>query len=284
MKRITISLSMGTFLSLACALYFGYIADGLSASSSGYKPATPDHGLAAAGELREPGLSSESPKKWLPAWGRAETRDELRERLKKLVASTTPTDKEILFHTKQIRARLKYQQLYRELGLSAGQIEKFEAAAAQEFGPVEIFDVVLGQLSAEEQTRMLEPFAKNLDKVVRATLGDAAVPMFRDYVATRELEEAVSRLGVSSFNMGAPLTAEQKEQLLLLCAENCPATGQEIRIDARSIDWTTVEEAAAKFLTPPQLEALRRQHAIRAFDAEFTNITELPSRRPVRGL
>lgn len=284
MKRLTISLGVATLLALTCAVYFSRVADRLLSARGAFAQVVPAVSLGASNEVRARVETAQ--KRWRAAspWIRTESNEELRRQREQLVSRIVPTDAAFRVYDDQIRIRLKYQRLYRELGLSPQQIERFEVAAAENFGAIDVFGFTLGQYPPEQEAQHLEGAARNLDDVVRATLGDEAVPVFRDFISTADLREQVSSLAVSSFNAGAPLTPAQGDALLLLSVDRSSTTGAEVRIDPRSVDWMTVEREAEKFLTPPQLEALRGMNARKAFDAEFRRITGLPYRRPIRGL
>lgn len=202
------------------------------------------------------------------------------EERRRIMANALPSSPQSRAAQEGIRVRLRFHALYDQLGLSAAQIAQFEATVIAQGGGSGIFTSIVA--APDEQQLMLESMARQLDKAVRATLGDSAVATVRDFVATTELREVAEKLAVHTFYTDTPLTAAQSDQLVQIFRDCRTDSNPVVRIDPETVDWTLALQRAEAVLSPVQMTALRALTDFRLFDQEFKRATGLPYRRSIR--
>ena len=199
-----------------------------------------------------------------------------------MLATALPSSPQARAAREGIRVRVRFNALYTQLGLSAREIARFEAAVAEKPGGASVFDWTLGMYPEQEERSYLESSVKSLEATVRDTLGESAVASVRDFVATADLRDIADKLAVHTFYTDTPLTSAQSDQLVQIFRECRPDTGPAVRIDPDSVDWPAALQRAESFLSPTQMTALRALIDFRLFDQEFKRSTGLPYRRSIR--
>jgi len=182
----------------------------------------------------------------------------------------------------RIRVRLKFHDVYLKLGLSRDEITKFEEKAAEHLNSINVFNIPFGMYPEEEQQRHFKTHMASLEKLVLSTLGESAIPAFRESVAQGDVKEVIDKVGLQVFH-DSPLTDDQREVLISMCLDENQAPGG-VRTDPSKIDWNRVIDQASKILTKSQLDAFVNVVKIRKLDDEYRRVTGLPYRRPIRGM
>lgn len=242
--------------------------------------------VSAGPSMRFPkeGMTSSStsgaPSKWIPPPIKPESDAERAQRL--ATAAKSPMGPLARVLDNRIRVRMRYGALYVKLGLTRDQIDRFETAAAEKFGSINVFGIAFGMYPEEEQRRHFETHARNLDELVGQVLGPKAVPEFRAFLEQSDIREVVNRVALQAFPT-SPLQEAQRAQLLMYCMEARQAPAG-VRTDPATIDWNVVIGRSAEILDAPQQAALRNVTQLRSLDNEYRRITGLPYRRPVRGI
>lgn len=202
------------------------------------------------------------------------------EERKAIMANALPNSPESRALRENIRVRLRYHALYESLGLNPAQIARFEKGLLAKGTSIDPFISMVGP-TPEEEARIRESTVKKLEQVVSETLGEAAVPKVREFVATADYRDVADKLAANTFFTDTPLTAAQADQLIQTCLANRTKPGA-LRNDPADVDWDQTLRQAGSFLSPSQLRALQAMTAIRRFDQEFLQSTGLPYRSPVR--
>jgi RNA polymerase sigma factor (sigma-70 family) len=159
---------------------------------------------------------------------------------------------------------MQYGPLYRQLGLTEGQIREFEAimlerqqamidlfAAARTKG-VSIDDPSLRQLN--------DPAQESMQPKLQALLGPEGFERFKSYTA---FGESIARSAVGNLAMRlhatAPITPEQSDRLTGVIARNTPkpTAGRGIIMQSGEPDWPAIYVEAQDILSPSQLAALQ---------------------------
>ena len=180
----------------------------------------------------------------------------------------------------QIKVRLRFQELYKILGLTRAEIVAFENEAADKNLT---FNALVSTDPADIEAHKRSQ-ANSMDRIVADTLGPAYVEPFRLFLKTSDLRSMTAELAVHSTIAGAPLTSEQASVLLHVFTEHRQPVPHETRIDPAQVDWESVSLRAQQFLSPAQQTLLQAMIDRQNFDRTFQAITGLPLHRPIRGL
>jgi hypothetical protein len=151
--------------------------------------------------------------------------------------------------------------LFRTLGLSLEQIEKFEEIAARR----EEQQMDLLAILHEQRLTLQDPVLANLwlkiepeyQAAQKELLGEAGYRQFRDYERAAPVRDMVSRYAGTATVMGVPFTVQQAEQLTQVMANASGDYRNGGQAYAFSIDWSIVDRQAAAILTEPQLNLLK---------------------------
>jgi hypothetical protein len=157
-------------------------------------------------------------------------------------------------------ANLYYAQLFKKLGLTAGQIKTMEELAVEH--QLRLHDI-LGAAQAEGVLRG-DPSIQNLlmeehsefQSAESAVVGVAEMQEVENYERTSMPRALVSQIASSVYDT-EPLTAYQGDQLVQLLAANSANFRQGNEFDPDDTDWGQVVGQAQSILSPRQLAMLK---------------------------
>jgi hypothetical protein len=148
-----------------------------------------------------------------------------------------------------------YHVLYRQLKLSAAQIEQFKTVMTEAATRFED----LAREAKKKQVRTTDPtmqplYAKadsELREKLTVLVGAEAVPVMEHFTETLFLRDGVAQLATELFYTNSPLTEPQANQLVDILAKNMrdPAG----RLNSAFADASAMKADAEKVLSPPQL-------------------------------
>ena len=205
-----------------------------------------------------------------------------------LDSANDPEIAPLLLKQRQRQIASRYAALFAQLGLPAEQMAKLQELLAEK--QLTRFDAMalarrqgLGRGDAQDLAREADSEA---DAAIRALLGDAAFAQLQDFDRTYPQRATVNSLATQLGYAGAPLTAGQQEQLIGVLAAHAAedtssttagppggfggpgfgrgfgsdSSAEEIRTFLASKIASDAEaiRTAATFLTPVQVEAVRR--------------------------
>lgn len=165
---------------------------------------------------------------------------------------------------------LEHLELYRQLGLTAEQIDAVEKVrlkassdeldlmeAAAELGHTTLANVD-PQLSAPTSLAQAhqEVVAREYD-TLRPILGDKALAEFQNYERLLPARSAVNQAMASLVFGDTPLTPTQRTELMHTIATHSPAYQLGESIDLARVDWSAVLHEASDHLAPAQIARLR---------------------------
>lgn len=149
----------------------------------------------------------------------------------------------------------RYGILFRKLQLTAAQQEKFKEVLAA--GVPRGYDI--GAVAKERGMSFDDPVIKQLHETSRKQLESELRSLLGDqvFVAYQEFERGLSVRGfVDGFAIQLatvePLSAEQAEQLAQALIEGSPEFRRGERANPKTVEWTSVDRAAQRFLSPLQ--------------------------------
>jgi hypothetical protein len=160
----------------------------------------------------------------------------------------------------------RHGALFKALGWSADQIEKFKDMKAQSEQNMRDLNatadaqglgkhdkVYLALWQAEAEKRM---------KIEAETMGSAeALEKYNEFNRVEDARELAMKLAVSAVYAETPLTSAQVERVTEILAANSQRLSNG-RVDPGTVNWPAVYAAAQETLSPAQLNALQqlRQH------------------------
>ena len=153
-----------------------------------------------------------------------------------------------------------YDLLYRSLGLTPKQIEKFESIRVQGAGPaLWVFD----EPAAPDEIASLS--VAEMNRQLRALLGDDGYARYQEYNRVVPARNLVMQVA-SAVYLTDPLDREQGEQLTKVLAESSRAYQAGASIDLADLDWDAVLASARPILSPAQATALSTVRQRTAFN------------------
>jgi RNA polymerase sigma factor (sigma-70 family) len=168
---------------------------------------------------------------------------------------TDPEYQRLAIVSSLARRHLEFQRLYRRLGLSADQVEKFEnimtiqdqanldAAALRDQGrdPQEVF-----RHSGPEWQRAMQDL-----------IGPDGFAQLQDYLRGMPVRAFVDSLAGPTAAIGEPLTPEQADRLATAALAHDGMYQQGKGTDPGTVDWSAVWPDAGEILSPGQLTTMR---------------------------
>lgn len=184
------------------------------------------------------------------------------------------------------RARLQrhYGALFRNLGLTASQREKFKdilTGLQSRYADMASAKLALELSNDDPALKKLEADStRQMEAELTAAFGEAALTAYMDFERSLPARGYVEGFAVQIASSREPLTPEQAEKLsqALLSASASYQAGAVANSEA--IDWAAADRAAETFLTPSQLAAWKLGIAhnplarSKRMDAEFNKIYE----------
>ncbi|HUR58362.1 MAG TPA: sigma-70 family RNA polymerase sigma factor [Opitutaceae bacterium] len=177
--------------------------------------------------------------------------------------ATNPDMQRLTLQAERASFALRFGPLYSRLNLSPEQVARFEqrltaasetsldlmaASVAKGLSPQ---DPAVQRLGADEKSKF--------EADVRQLLGEAGFREYQNYERSQPARESVSQLLGNLTAIGAPLTADQMNQLTQIVANHSPAYQQGARVKGTAADvrWNEVVTDAQNLLSPAQLGVLR---------------------------
>jgi hypothetical protein len=152
-------------------------------------------------------------------------------------------------------------RLFRELGLSPEQVEKFVDLAMQRDERLrDLAEAARAEGYAYDDPALLELFrqAGELFEAARlALLGPEADAKYRAFADKSGVAGIVSSLAGGATLAGHPLSPAQIDRLTDLLASFASRSRDGDDADPSTIDWSAAQERAKAFLSPPQLRHLQ---------------------------
>ena len=173
----------------------------------------------------------------------------------------TEPDAQVLWLNQQhAQARATYGPLFRKLGLTRDQIAKFEEnLTRKEERELDLQAIMAEQLkTAGKISAEVDAARRNndveYDAAQRALLGDAGFQDLQQQRRTSWVRQWVDGwAGGATVYLGEPLTAEQGEALIQIVA-NASDSFRQGKAAGEPIDWSAVDAAAQRVLTPNQFK------------------------------
>jgi hypothetical protein len=173
---------------------------------------------------------------------------------------TEPDAQVLWLNLRHAQARATYGPLFRKLELTQEQIAKFEDnLTRKEERELDLQAITAEQLkTAGKITAELDTARRNngmeYDAAQRALLGDAGFQELQEQQRTSWARQWVDGwAGGAIVYLGEPLTAEQGEALIHIIA-NASDSYRQGNAVAGAIDWSAVDTAAQRLLTPNQFK------------------------------
>lgn len=152
-----------------------------------------------------------------------------------------------------------YHVLYRQLKLSAAEIEQFKAIMTEAATRFEDLAREAKRKQVRTTDATMQPLYAKADSEMREMLsslvGAETLPVLEHFTETLFLRDAVAQLATELFYTDAPLTEPQANQLVDILAKNMrdPAG----RLNSAFADASAMKTEAEKVLSPPQLVVWR---------------------------
>jgi RNA polymerase sigma factor (sigma-70 family) len=255
----------------------------------------------AADDERRLAMAESSPKKRGQISGKDTPANRLESPLAYVIAH--PRAREAYVNQQVLLAKARYAGFFKLAGLAPDQESRFLAVIREQV------NTKLDTLDAATSQGLLDPSSSSADARGKAiameqlnkqgaisgdqdlhnTLGDQAYQQYRQYSATLPAQTAVGEFATQLYSTGAPLTADQSQQLTQLVAQNPFVRGQstavpgnsmggvqvsdeafagsKVQANQQNIAWSTpiTDQAvtqAESVLTPAQIGALRQFQAL----------------------
>jgi RNA polymerase sigma factor (sigma-70 family) len=151
----------------------------------------------------------------------------------------------------QARRHLEFQRLYRALGLSPDQIERFEQIMVRQ-DQANLDGQVARDLGRDEQA-VFRHSGPEWNSAMRSLLGEGGMAQLQDYLRSMAVRNFVDDIAAKSYESGEPITLEQADRLTALALAHDPLYQQGKGTDPGKVSWNAVWEPAAKFLSPQQV-------------------------------
>jgi RNA polymerase sigma factor (sigma-70 family) len=169
---------------------------------------------------------------------------------------TNPDFRQLVRASTKARWHLEFQRLYRQLNLSAAQIEQFEAFMTRQ--DEAYIDAALVRADGGDEQTVFKRSGAEWSQAMRDLLGEGGFTQLKDYLRARPVRAFVDNFAVQSAATGTGLTAEQADQLALLALANDPMYQNGKGTDPGTVNWSGVWDPAAKLLSREQLALLQR--------------------------
>ena len=160
--------------------------------------------------------------------------------------------------------RFRFGPLYRKLGLNSQQITDFEAALDEQ---QQVIDDAINAARAQGLSpneprlgQLIEPTINAQQDKLRAILGDSGFAEYKTYKKTAAYRASADSLASALYYTGAPLTAEQADQLTQVVSVNTRTTPVKFAsgtIDRAETNWEKVSAQAKTMLSSSQFDALQ---------------------------
>ncbi|MFT3829430.1 MAG: hypothetical protein QM691_06945 [Opitutaceae bacterium] len=198
--------------------------------------------------------------------------------------SADPEIAPLLLKQRQRQVAARYAALFARLGLSPDTTAKLERLLAdKQLSRFEAMGLARRQgLGREDAQALARQADAEADNTIRALIGDAAFTQLGDYDRTYQQRTTVSSLTTQLGYSGAALSPDQQERLITVLAEhavvdeqsfgppgipgngsvfNRSSTTEEIEefFATKATSDAEVIDRVSAFLTPTQVEAVRRQ-------------------------
>jgi RNA polymerase sigma factor (sigma-70 family) len=164
-----------------------------------------------------------------------------------------PAYRELARTASQARRHLEFQRLYRELGLTPEQIERFEQIMARQ-DQANLDGQIARDLGRDEQA-VYRQSGPEWSTAMRELLGEDGKKQLADYLRSLAIRNFVDATAARSYASAQPITLAQADQLVALALAHDPMYQSGKGTDPGKVSWNDVWEPAAKILSPEQLAA-----------------------------
>lgn len=169
--------------------------------------------------------------------------------------------------SRRSKVRSTYELLFRTLGLSPAQIEKFQEIAARLEAQKMDLNAILGeevkanQVISEGTWSAVKKLQAKADadyqSAQRELLGETGYRQLQDYERTSPVRTMVSGLAGTAVLAGLPISAQQAERLTQVLANASSEYQQGRTASLATVDWNLVDAQASDILTESQLSLFK---------------------------
>jgi hypothetical protein len=207
------------------------------------------------------------------------------ERTAKAEFASDPAQQAALIRLGRAMVAETYAPLFRKLGLSPEQIDRFESLMSE--ADERKIDIQAGALTAglEDSAGAAATAKRDAESRLHAAqlelLGETGFRQLQEFDRTQSIREWVvwGLAGDLTFTK-TPLSAHQGEQLTQILANACPSYRSGGPTDEDEVDWPTALEQAKGILSEPQWAALKSVAASRKNGQFFIAVQTLVDRKP----
>lgn len=191
----------------------------------------------ADGATPAPAIAESAPASPAPAAARAYLRD--------------PAYQRAALRASLARDRLEYQRLYRQLGLTAEQIQRFEEIMAIQ-NQATLDGQAVRDAGGDPQT-VYRHSGPEWSTEMTALLGEAGFTQLQDYLRTKPVRAFVDSFAGYAAAIGEGFTAEQADRLAEAALAQDATYHSGRGTDPGTVNWPAVWPAAAAIMSPRQL-------------------------------
>lgn len=153
------------------------------------------------------------------------------------------------------RRHLEFQRLYRRLGLSADQIEKFEDIMTIQ-DQANLDAQIVRKRGGDPQTVFRES-GPAWSSAMKDLLGTDGFAQLQDYLKTTSVRAFIDAIAGPTAAIGDPLTSDQADQVFAAALVHDAMYQSGKGTDPGNVDWAAVWPAAEKILSADQLALLQ---------------------------
>lgn len=174
------------------------------------------------------------------------------------------------------RHRQQFQRLYRQLGLSPAQIERFEEVMAIQ-DQANLDATVLKEQGRDPQVVYRQSGAEWSGEM-KALLGDSGFAQLEDYLRTMPVRAFVDSLAGHAAAIGEPLAPAQADRLAEAALANDATYRSGKGTDPGTVNWAAVWPAAEKILSAGQLATFQAMVTVWTGQKELQRATSAAAR------
>ena len=171
----------------------------------------------------------------------------------KVFLARHPEVKQALIASKIAEIDFRYGALYKSLGLTPDQIEKFQSIMLASGSGGWVNRLLVPELKEMVFSIVDTDLAQNGTRRLRELLGDDGYRQFTEFNRVDSARQLAVQVASSLYFTEAPMTPAQSEQLILILDNNrSPRSGPQVS----PFDWDAVLAQARDVLSAPQLAAV----------------------------